>query len=68
MKFNDYDKPIKIIHQDGIKIESDGDYDITISRKVTLSELAAIFGVDEIDMLYDGIGIWTLKEEKEDVI
>ena len=65
MKLKDYDKPIKIVYQDGIKIESDGDYDITISRRATLSELAAIFGVDEIDILDDKIGIFTLDEEKE---
>ena len=65
MKLNNYDKPIKIIYEGDIKIESDGDYDIAISRQATLSELAAIFGVDEIEILDDKIGIFTLDEEKE---
>ena len=65
MQYNNCDKPIKLVYQDGFKIESDGDYDITISRRATLSELAAIFGVNEIDVLDNKIGIWTLNKEKE---
>ena len=44
-------------------ISSDGD-DIIASRKLTIEEVAELFGVDVADILDNKIGIYTLKEVK----
>ena len=59
------DKPIKLIYEGDLKFESNGDYDVTITRKLTLSEIAELFGVDEVEILDDKIGILTLDEYEE---
>ena len=65
MVFNANDYPIKIVFEGEIELTSIGDYDIAVTRKLTLSEIAELFGVDVIDILEGKIGIWTLDEEKE---
>ena len=56
-------RPIKIVYDDNFVVESSGEYDITISRRATLSELAALFGLDVCDIYYDfNIGIYTFNE------
>lgn len=59
------EKPIKIVYEDDIKIESTGDYEITVSRKATLSEIANWLGVDVQDVLDGKIGYFVLDEDKE---
>ena len=56
------EKPIKFIYEGDPKFESNGDYDVTITRRLTLSEIAELFGVDEVDILDGKIGILTLDE------
>ena len=53
-------KPIKFVNQDGVLIKSDGDYDVTIIRKMTLSEIAELFGLDDIKITDGKIGYWTV--------
>lgn len=53
---------IKLVYEGDPKFESNGDYDVTITRKLTLSEIAELFGVDEVDILDGKIGIFTLDE------
>ena len=62
MEINNYDKPIKVVNPDGVLLESDGDYDLTILRRMTLSEIAELFGLDDIKLIDDKIGYWTLDE------
>ena len=59
------EKPIKLVYEGGVKIESNGDYDVTVTRKLTLSEIAELFGVDEVDVLDGKIGILTLDDNEE---
>ena len=59
------EKPIKIVYMDDITIESTGDYEITVTRKATLSEIANWLGVDVRDVLDGKIGYWILDEDKE---
>ena len=61
----DIEKPIKLIFEDDIKIESKDDYEIIVSRKATISEIANWLGVDIQDVLDGKIGYWTL-DDKED--
>lgn len=57
--------PIKLVYEGDPKIESIGDYDVTISRRLTLSEIAELFEVDEVDILDGKIGILTLEDNEE---
>ena len=61
----DIEKPIKLIFEGDIKIESKDDYEIIASRKATISEIANWLGVDIQDVLDGKIGYWTL-DDKED--
>lgn len=54
--------PIKLVFDGDPKFESNGDYDVIVTRKLTLSEIAALFGVDEVDVLDGKIGIVTLED------
>jgi hypothetical protein len=42
-----------------------GDYDATVTRKLTLSEIAALFGVEEVYILNGKMGILTLEDSEE---
>lgn len=59
-----YEKPIKLVCSDWT-VKSTNDEDIVISKKLTLPELAILFGVDMVDILDGKIGMWTLDEEEE---
>ena len=58
------EKPIKIVYADDPNFEYDDEGNIVISRKATLSEIAAAFGFDEADLFK--LGFWKLDEERED--
>ena len=45
------EKPIKIVYEDDITIESKDDSEIIVSRKATISEIANWLGVDIQDVL-----------------
>ena len=60
----DVERPIKLIYEGDPKIESNGDYDVTITQRLTLSEIAELFGVDEVDILDGKIGILTLEDNE----
>lgn len=59
------EKPIKIVYEDDIKIESKDDSEIVVSRKATTSEIANWLGVDIQDVLDGKIGYFVLDAEKE---
>jgi hypothetical protein len=59
------ERPIKLVYEGDTKIESNGDYDATVTRKLTLSEIAALFGVEEVDILNGKMGILTLEDSEE---
>lgn len=59
------EKPIKFVYENDYTIESNGDYDITISRKLTPFEIANLLGVDIQYVLEGKIGYFILDEGKE---
>ena len=64
MRFNNIEKPIKIVYENDIKLEEDDEGNLTVSRPLTLFEIAELFDVSIEDVMEGKIGMWTL-EEKE---
>ena len=64
MRFNNIEKPIKIVYENDIKLEEDDEGNLTVSRPLTLFEIAELFDVSVEDVMEGNIGMWTL-EEKE---
>jgi hypothetical protein len=60
----DYEKPIKMCYTDDPRFEYDKNGDPIISRKATLSEICAAFGVDEVDIPNFEIGVYKLSDEE----
>ena len=54
--------PIKIVDLSKYQITSDDEYNIKVSRRLTLSEIAEIFGVEPKDVLDGKIGYLILEE------
>jgi hypothetical protein len=59
------ERPIKLVYEDRCCIVERNGYDLTLSVKLTLGEVADLLGVDVRDLLSGKVGCWVLDEEKE---
>ena len=64
MRFDNIEKPIKIVYEDGLKLEEDDEGNLTISRPLTLFEIAELFDVSVEDVMEGKIRMLTLEGEK----
>ena len=65
MRFDNIEKPIKIVYENDIKFEEDDEGNLIVSRSMRLSEIAELFDVSVEDVMEGKIGLWTL-EGKDD--
>ena len=58
------DKPIKIVYENEVLIEDNGDMTVTVKRPATIKEIAEWLGVPINDVFNCKIGIYNLEELK----
>ena len=63
VRFDNTEKLIKIVYENDIKLEEDDEGNLTVSRPLTLFEIAELFDVSIEDVMEGKIGMWTLEEE-----